>query len=346
MTRPSVLVIIVSYKSAKMVTEGLRLLAEERREASFDLTAVVIDNDSGDAPEIRTTIDEHQLGDWVQLIVAEKNGGFAYGNNIGFRLGLSQSKPPDYFHLLNPDAFVRPGAVGALIDFLQAHPRAGIAGSGLQNEDGSSWSTAFRFPSILSEIESSVQWGYVSRLLGEHAVPRAMSDVPEEVDWVQGSSMMVRRALIEEIGGLDESFFLYWEETDFCRLAKAYGWSCWHVPQSQVVHLGGQTTGTGASGSPHKRMPRTWFDSRARYFVKNHGLVYAMATDAAAVASRLAGAAKRAIMGKSWDATPHYTRDLIRSSPWWPSNRVIAPASRDVRRTAAPHEKNGAEKAG
>jgi hypothetical protein len=118
-----------------------------------------------------------------------------------------------------------------------------------------------------------------------------------------------------------------------------YGWSCWHVPRSRVVHLGGQTTGTGASGSPHKRMPRTWFDSRARYFAKNHGIAYALATDAAAVASRLVGAAKRALTRKSWDATPHYTRDLVRSSAWWPANRVIPPASRDVASRASRSKK-------
>lgn len=92
---------------------------------------------------------------------------------------------------------------------------------------------------------------------------------------------MIRRPVFESIGLMDEEYFLYYEETDFCLQAKRAGWSCWYVPDSKVMHIAGQSTGVTDREGPPKRRPQYVFDSRRRYFVKNHGWLYAALADLA-----------------------------------------------------------------
>src|SRR5277367_5597369 len=97
--------------------------------------------------------------------------------------------------------------------------------------------------------------------------PRAAA---HRTDWVNGASMMVRREVFDSIGLMDEKFFLYYEETDFCLRALEAGWPTWTVPSSRVVHLEGQSTGATGAIAKRKRVPKYWFDSRRRYFRKHH----------------------------------------------------------------------------
>jgi hypothetical protein len=96
-----------------------------------------------------------------------------------------------------------------------------------------------------------------------------------------GASMMIRRAVFDSIGLMDEAYFLYFEETDFCLRARRAGWLCWYVPASRVVHLVGQSSGVTDTRSRPKRMPRYWLESRRRYFRRNHGWLYALLADCA-----------------------------------------------------------------
>ena len=110
-----------------------------------------------------------------------------------------------------------------------------------------------------------------------------MSQVPQSIDWVPGASMMIRRTVVDSIGGFDENYFLYFEETDFCFRAKKAGFSTWYVPQSRVMHIAGQSTKLTERNAAPKRLPAYWFESRRRYFAAAHGIRYAMATDAVAL---------------------------------------------------------------
>jgi N-acetylglucosaminyl-diphospho-decaprenol L-rhamnosyltransferase len=152
-------------------------------------------------------------------VKAPKNGGFAYGNNLAIQRAYEVG-PPDYVYLLNPDTVLRKGAIGVLAHFLEAHPDVGIAGSSFENLDGTDWPIAFRFPSMLSEFEGGLQFGLATWVLRRWVIAVQMSKVAQPIDWVPGASMMIRRAVIEAIGGLDENYFLYFEETDFCLRAE------------------------------------------------------------------------------------------------------------------------------
>src|SRR6185437_14270668 len=132
---------------------------------------------------------------WVTLVQAPRDGGFAYGNNLGIATAYAQSRP-NYIHLLNPDTQVRPGAITALVEFLEAHPQIGIAGSSFETEDGKDWPFAFRFPTLMSEIEHGMQLGLVTRCLSRWAVAKSMDSIEQPTDWISGASMMIRPAVL------------------------------------------------------------------------------------------------------------------------------------------------------
>lgn len=312
---PSVLVVIVNYRTSRLVVDGLRSLVEEVQ-THPSIRVAVVDNESGDdsVEYLQAAIAENQWDSWATLIPSGHNGGYAYGNNIAVRPALQSSDPPDYFLLLNPDTAARPGAIWALVEFMEQHEKVGICGSGLENADGSPWPIAFRFPSLLSELDSGLRIGLVSKLLNRWVVPREMSNEEAQVDWLPGASMMVRRQVFEEIGLMDEGYFLYYEETDFCLQARRAGWLCWYVPQSRVMHIAGQSTGVTVRTDRPKRLPTYWFDSRRRYFVKNHGWLYAAATDIVWLKAFMLWRLRRVVQRKPDPDPPHLLSDFFQNS--------------------------------
>ena len=280
---PRTLVVIVNYRTGPLVVGCLRSLAQEMPLGDGSFRVLVVDNASGDgsAAHIRASIDAAGWGAWAQVRESACNGGFSYGNNLAVREALQQPNPPDQIWLLNPDTVVQRGAVSGLVECLQRHPRAGIVGSGIDNDDGAPWPYAFRFPSIASEFENGVRLGLVTRWLRSRLVARQMGTTAQPADWVSGASMMVRRQVFEQIGLMDEGYFLYYEETDFCRRARQAGWEVWYEPAARVMHIAGQSTGVTGRQSVVPRRPAYWFESRRRYFVKHHGRLYAAVADLA-----------------------------------------------------------------
>ena len=141
-----------------------------------------------------------------------------------------------------------------------------------------------------------------------------MSNQQEQVDWLPGASMMVRRQVFESVGLMDDEYFLYYEETDFCLQAKRAGWSCWYVPESRVMHISGQSTGVTVKNEVPKRRPQYVFDSRRRYFIKNHGLLYAAIADAVWLLGFSLWRLRRAIQRRPDPDPPHLLGDSLRNS--------------------------------
>lgn len=275
------LIVTVNYRTPHLVIESLRSLESEIKAVPGTKIAVV-DNNSGDdsVDKIGAAIAAENWSDWAVLLPSSVNGGFAYGNNYAIRPALQASHPPEYFLLLNPDAQVRSGALKALVDFMDQHPKVGIAGSSFEEQDGKPWPYAFRFPSILSEFEHGLRLGVVSKLLSKWSVAQVMDqDKEQPIDWLPGASMIIRRQVFESVGLMDDGYFLYYEETDFCLQAKRAGWECWYVPQSRVMHILGQSTGVTAKNQAPKRLPQYWYNSRRRFFLKNYGWLYSAIAD-------------------------------------------------------------------
>jgi N-acetylglucosaminyl-diphospho-decaprenol L-rhamnosyltransferase len=315
-------VVIVTYKSADLAVECLNSIRAERETQYLRIRVVVVDNASGDFPRIAEAVERNGWAPWVTLVLAPENGGFAYGNNIGIRNIYERSRP-NYIYLLNPDTQVRHGAMKALVDFLESHPQVGIAGSSFETEDGRDWPFAFRFPTLISEIEYGMELGVMTRWLSRWTVAKVMNSTAQPTDWVSGASMMIRPAVFAAVGCLDESFFLYFEETEFCHRARRAGFPTWYVPESRVMHMIGKSTNIDEQSRLSRRLPGYWFDSRARYYVTTHGLGAAAFIDVVAIITGLAGLLKRKLLRRR--STPRYIRDLLAHSVLLPKNRRVAP---------------------
>jgi N-acetylglucosaminyl-diphospho-decaprenol L-rhamnosyltransferase len=306
------LIVIVNYRSADLTIDCLRSLAEELN----DTKVIVTDNKSPDDSinRLNAALLENQWSDWLTIMPLDRNGGFAYGNNAAISKALSESNPPEFVLLLNPDTVVRPGAIKALLDFMAANLKVGIAGSRLEDPDGTPQRSAFRFHSIAGEFERGIRMGFVTKLLSKKMIAPPVSDETGPCDWVAGASMMVRREVFETAGLMDERYFMYFEEVDFCLAAKRKGWPCWYVPASQVVHLVGAVSQLSDSRKHRARRPAYWFESRRRYFVKNHGWIYAALADLAYLAAHTIWRTRRFLQGKEDTDPPKLLLDSVSHS--------------------------------
>jgi GT2 family glycosyltransferase len=275
------LVVIVNYRTAPLTVDCLQSVAEEGT-ALNTLRAVVVDNASGDdsAAQIRDAIANRGWSRWAEVVEAPRNGGFAFGNNVAIRPALLGTNPPEFVLLLNSDTVVRRDAIATLVRFLESRPEVGIVGSRLEDPDGTPQCSAFRFPTLRSELAEALNFGFVNRLLHRHVILPGIAAEACPTAWVAGASMLVRRTVFDEVGLLDKRYFLYYEEVDFCLRAAQAEFACWYEPASRVVHLVGQSSGVTERTTSKKRRPGYWFESRRRYFVKNHGWAYAAAVDA------------------------------------------------------------------
>lgn len=308
-------VIILNYRTGKLTIDCLRSLVDEV--AALPQTQVIIvDNNSGDGSveQIQTAITAEAWESWVKLMPLDCNGGYAFGNNAAIRAAQAATPPPDYVLLLNPDTYIRPGAFRALVQFMDAHPKVGIAGSRLEDPDGTPQRSAFRFPTVLSEVESGLRLGLVTQLLSQWVVAPPAPETDGPTDWVAGASMIIRRKVFESVGLMDEKYFLYYEEVDFCLAAQRAGWLCWYVPESRVVHYVGQSSGVTDTKREPQRRPTYWFNSRRRFFVKNYGFGYALLSELAWASSFALWRVRRAIQGKPDEDPPQLLNDFIANS--------------------------------
>ncbi len=306
------LVVIVNFRVAHLVIDCLRSVKEEIDRVP-DLHVAVSENGSGDnsAELIEKGIAKNGWSGWCTLTTLDVNQGFTGGNNVLIAPALQSEDPPQYVLLLNPDTIVRPHAFAALIDFMDQNLSVGIAGSRLEDPDGTPQRSAFRFMTPLSELEGNARLGPITRLLNRFVVAPPVTDHPIETDWVAGASMMVRREVFEQIGLLDEGYFTYFDDIDFCLNARNKGWPTWYVPASRVVHLVGQST--GINDSP-RRLPSYLLQARRRYFLKNHGPLYAAMADAGRIVGLALSRFRALVTGKSGNAPPQLLSDSIRHS--------------------------------
>jgi N-acetylglucosaminyl-diphospho-decaprenol L-rhamnosyltransferase len=308
-----VLIVIVNYKVGELCISALRSISDQV-DAALGNQVVVVDNASGDgsADLIEAAIEEGGWQNWASLIRSPVNGGFAAGNNVAILPALQRSDRIRYVQLLNPDTFARAGALEELWSFLEANPRVGIAGSRLEDEDGTQHHSRYRFPSIYSEVEARLGLGIVSRLLQQHVVAPPLQPVTAKVDWLAGASMMIRRQVLDDIGPLDDGYFMYFEEVDFCLRARRRGWTCWYINESRVAHFAGKSSGIDMAGAAYKRLPPYWFRSRRRYWVKNHGFAYALLVDSAAITCEILRKLRNFMQRRPNNQPQKFLTDLMR----------------------------------
>jgi len=237
-----VAIIIVNYQTYSELRACLASLEEE---AHVGQEIVVVDHISRDASADGLV----RNFPYIHLLRVCGNDGFAAGVNRGARASHGT-----YLLLLNPDSIVEAGLVGRLADWMDAHPEVGAVGPRILNDDGSVQASARKFPDFTAVIAGRSSW--LTRALPRNPLSRrnlpalgADASTPMPVDWVSGACMMIRRSAFEQIGGMDEGFFLYWEDADFCRRLTHAGWRVMYLPTVATQHIGGRSSMHAADSS-------------------------------------------------------------------------------------------------
>lgn len=314
---PSILklgIVIVNYRTAALTLACLDSLNSVSSHYKFSV--IVIDNNSHDDSYeyLCKVIGQRNWHSWVKIIASDINGGFSHGNNIAIKQFLAIDNPPEFICLLNPDTYIHTGAMDTLINFLVGNPQVGIAGSRLEDPDGTGQMSSFKFHDWITELDRGFNLGVLTKILkpwlGEERIPENNT----QTDWVAGASMMIRTSVFNDIGLLDESYFMYYEEMDFCLQAARANWQCWYVPASRVVHYVGQSSGVTDKKLKAKRRPQYWFNSRRRYFLKNYGIVRACIADIARLTGLSVWRLRNIFQKKSHNFPPYFWYDSLNNS--------------------------------
>lgn len=256
-------IIIINWNTANLLADCLRSI-ENRVQDRLNLEIIVVDSASQDDS---VAMVQHDFPH-VTLLPQDENIGFVRGNNLG--LEVAQGR---YLFLLNPDTEVINDALTQMVDYLDAHPDTGIVGPHTLNTDGSYQSTRRHFPTITTAFFEStwLQPFAPKKMLDHYYVNNAPDDAVIDVDWVQGSALMARREVYEQIGGLDTAFVMFSEELDWCKRAKDAGWEVTYLGGAYITHHGGKSTEQVVANK------HIYFQqSKIRYFHKHHGLIVAL----------------------------------------------------------------------
>ena len=246
-------IIIVNWNTRNLLVQCLNSIYQTVE--TVEMEVWVVDNGSTDGSDA-AAVERFPETKFVQNKV---NVGFAKANNQALNTAAGR-----YYLLLNPDTQVSKGAVEKLISFMDAHPEAGGAGAQLINSDGSKQNSIANFPSLATELlnKSLLRWLFPRQFPGKE---RNYSE-SVEVDSVIGACMMVRREVLAQVGLLDEDYFLFLEETDWCYRMKRAGWKVYHVPQAEVYHFQGKS-----AEMERKKAKVEYYRSRYHFFKKNKG---------------------------------------------------------------------------
>lgn len=254
---PDVSVVIVSWNVCELLRACLQAIVRGRK--MLDLEIIVVDSGSTDASAAMV----RQAFPWVKLVTCDENVGFPKGNNLGITRASGR-----HILLLNPDTEVQAGALSTMADYLEKHPDVGVVGPQLLNPDGSVQSSRRRFPTLATAFLESTWLQDIApkAVLHRYYALDLPDGEPAEVDWLTGACLMVRRQVVDEVGGLDEAYFMYSEELDWCRRIKAAGWRVVYVPAAQVLHHVGKSSEQAVTAR-HVNFQR----AKLRYFRKYHG---------------------------------------------------------------------------
>lgn len=259
-------IIIVSYKVQTFLENCLTSIQDTLRERNIQYEVFVVDNNSRDktVEMVRTKFSE------IKLIANSINAGFAAANNQAIRKAKGQ-----YVLLLNPDTIVRQNTIENVLNFFDKAPNAGIVGCKLLNADGSLQPSCMSFPSVLSTFSEQFYLYRIfpkSSIWGRPYMTFMDYNKEHEVDVIKGAFLMFRKNLIDQIGLLDERFFVYTEEVDWCYRTKKAGWNIYYTPVGEVIHLEGKSTGVEgqSNGQQNIRMFVELHNTKCQFLDKHY----------------------------------------------------------------------------
>ncbi len=274
MTDPSVelSVVIISFNTRQLLDECLQSLIKESQGISLEI--IIVDNASRDGSA--DYVEAHYPS--VRLVRSTFNLGFAAANNLAFKIAQGI-----YIALLNSDAFLQEGALRKALERIKASPSVGLAGGRLIGRDGRWQPSARLFPSLLIEFLqlSGLEGKYASsRFFGQFNRTWASPEESCATDWVPAAFAIIPKHILNELGGFDERFFLYYEEVDLCRRIKAAGYQIQYWGDVVVIHIGGESSKTVENhtfSSKDAQLVLWRMRSELLYYRKHHGWLGAYA---------------------------------------------------------------------
>ncbi|MFA5413711.1 MAG: glycosyltransferase family 2 protein [Patescibacteria group bacterium] len=251
-------IIIVNWKVKDLLEKCLRSIFEQTKNINFEV--FVVDNASGDGSIEMVREKFHQ----VDLTASQDNLGFAKGNNLAIKKSRGR-----YILLLNPDTEILDNALEKMVRFMDAHPECGISGCKLLNPDLSLQSSVRAFPDLASQIFILLKIHHLlpnTKAMYKYLVQNFDYKKVQEVDQVMGAFMMIRREVLDKIGPLDENFWIWFEEVDFCKRAKEAGFKIFYTPEAKIIHYFGQSFKQAMGVKKQKD-----FNRSLSYYFKKHG---------------------------------------------------------------------------
>ncbi|MBL3568904.1 glycosyl transferase [Rhodovulum sulfidophilum] len=258
---------IINYRTADMTLTCLASVLEDLD--GIDGHVVIVDNASGDGSEtvLQDWLDAHP-GAPVTLVRSAANTGFSGGHNQGMA-----AKPARFYLLLNSDAVLRPGFCRTILAAAEAQPEAGLFAPRILRDSGETQDSCFRFHSPLSELIRGANTGLVTRALRRFEVSLGTEPVPARIDWASFACILLRAEMTAALGPMDEGYFLYYEDAEYCLRARRAGWRITRVPEAVAVHFRGGSGPVKTLRNARKRLPPYYYASRARFLYQAHGLV-------------------------------------------------------------------------
>lgn len=258
-------IIIINFRTPGMLIDCLVSLLPELR--CIDSRVVIIDNNSGDdsIPIIKKWLKENP-NEKVDVISSNNNSGFSGGNN----LGINSIKSENYL-LLNSDTLIRKNSIQQLLDTGYKYKNAGLITPQLEWPDTLPQISCFNYLSPISEFISSAQTGFFTNFFLKYDVPIPVTKKISTPEWSSFACVLIKKEVFDEVGLMDDGYFMYFEDAEFCYRAKKSGWKVLNNPSARVVHLRGGSSPVKENTKLKKRLPLYYYESRTRYFYQLYG---------------------------------------------------------------------------
>ena len=257
---------IINFRTGALTLECLRSVLADI--GDLDVRVVVVDNASGDgsAEMIADWIAAQPAGTPVTLVRSATNSGFSGGHNQGLA-----AVPAEHYLVLNSDAVLRPGFLRAILAAADADLAVGLIAPRIETEDGEAQISCFRFHGPASELIRGAASDPVTRLLRRRDVPLPHPVSVDTIEWASFACILLRGEMIRQIGPMDEGYFLYFEDAEYCLRARRAGWRIGFAPDAVAVHFRGGSGPVKSLSKERRRLPAYYYASRTRFLHQAHG---------------------------------------------------------------------------
>lgn len=295
---------IINYKTADLTIACVEsVLADFAGSPDLRGHVVVVDNASGDGSDAKLSAWLEQHPDVpVTLVCSDHNNGFSSGHNQGI-----SARPADFYLVLNSDAVLTNGFCARMLAAARAQPDVGLLTPRIDYDDGGQQISCFRIPTPGSELIRGAATGPVTRALSRYNMWLDMPPAPADIGWASFAGILLRGSMIKAIGPMDEGYFLYFEDTEYCLRARRAGWRIAYVPEARFIHFRGGSAPVKSLAQQKSRLPRYYYASRTRLFYQAHGYPGLVAANLALYAGwtvsglrRLLGQQDRQAVAQEW----------------------------------------------